>query len=290
MQREFSPLSPQLAVFLPHARMLRCWVIPFLPSLLTAAMLVPERVSAAEWPDLRVYGPFVCRADFALDRQQRVLSELAELQSELVESLGLAPAREPIEVYLFHDESTYRRYLKRIYPTLPFRRAFFVKENGLGRVFAYDSSAFETDLRHECTHALLHAVLPVVPLWLDEGLASYFEVPAGTPLNKATFFSGVLWNVRFGSVPSIEKLEKIESVEAMGKAEYRDSWAWVHFICQGPPAVREELAAYLRDLAAQRPPGLLSERLNRRVAALSTEFKTHIKRTANASAVRQSKR
>ena len=34
---------------------------------------------------------------------------------------------------------------------------------------------FEADLRHECTHALLHAALPYVPLWLDEGLASLYE-------------------------------------------------------------------------------------------------------------------
>jgi hypothetical protein len=262
------------------------WIISCLPSLLFAATFVQNATSAAEWPDMRVYGPFVCRADFPLDRKQRVLSELAELQDELVESLGIAPAREPIEVYLFHDEGTYRRYLKRIYPTLPFRQAFFVKENGLGRVFAYDSSAFDADLRHECTHALLHTALPVVPLWLDEGLASYFEVPADAPLSKAPYFSGVLWNVRFGSVPSMEKLEKIESVEAMGKAEYRDSWAWVHFMCQGSSAARQELAEYLEDLASKKPPGLLSERLNRRVPALSTEFKTHIKRMANASAVR----
>ena len=41
---------------------------------------------------------------------------------------------------------------------------------------AYRNPEFGNDLRHECTHALLHAVLPAVPLWLDEGLAKYFEV------------------------------------------------------------------------------------------------------------------
>ena len=34
-----------------------------------------------------------------------------------------------------------------------------------------------TDLRHELTHALLHGVLKDVPLWLDEGLAGFFELP-----------------------------------------------------------------------------------------------------------------
>jgi len=146
-----------------HARMSRFSKILLTAALLIAASLACQTSPAAEWPDMRVYGPFVCRADFALDRQQGLLSELGELQTELVQTLQIAPAKEPIEVYLFHDEETYRRYLKRIYPTLPFRQAFFIKEHGLGRVFAYESSQFEADLRHECTHALLHAVLPVVP-------------------------------------------------------------------------------------------------------------------------------
>jgi hypothetical protein len=247
-------------------------------------LLMLKAAPAVEWPALRVYGPFVCRADFALERQERFLSELGELQADLVQMLRISPAKEPIEVYLFHDEDTYRRYLKRIYPTLPFRRAFFIKEHGLGRVFAYESSQFEADLRHECTHALLHAVLPTVPLWLDEGLASYFEVPAQNRLNKAPYFSGVLWNARFGSVPSLENLEKITDVAAMGKTEYRDSWGWVHFMCHGPTAAHEELVGYLQDLAARKSPGLLSTRLNRQIPALSTEFKASIKRAASSKA------
>jgi hypothetical protein len=251
-------------------------------ALLSAALLAHKTSLAGEWPDMRVYGPFVCRADFALDREHRLLSELGQLQTELVQTLQITPTKEPIEVYLFHDEETYSRYLKRIYPTLPFRRAFYIKEHGLGRVFAYESPQFEFDLRHECTHALLHAVLPVVPLWLDEGLASYFEVPSQNRLNKAPYFSNVLWNARFGIVPDMGKLEKIESVTAMGKAEYRDSWAWVHFMCQGPATAHVELVEYLQDLATQKPTGLLNERLIRRIPSLSAEFKTSIKRAASS--------
>ena len=249
------------------------------PVLLTA-LVACRAAPAAEWPDMRVVGPFVCRADFALDQQQSMLNELGELQAELVQTLEIAPAQAAIEVYLFHDEDTYRRYLKRIYPTLPFRRALYIKEHGLGRVFAYKSSQIEADLRHECTHALLHAALPTVPLWLDEGLATYFETPAANRLNKAPYFSSVLWNARFGIVPGIERLEKIDDAAAMGKTEYRDSWAWMHFMCNGPSAAHAELVGYLQDLAAQKSPGLLSERLARRIPSLSAEFKDSFKRAA----------
>jgi hypothetical protein len=169
--------------------------------------------------------------------------------------------------------------MKRIYPTLPFRRAFFIKEKGLGRVFAYNSPQFEADLRHECTHALLHAALSNVPLWLDEGLATYFEVSPQVRPNKAPQLSSVLWNARFGSVPSLEKLEKITDVTALGKAEYRDAWAWVHFLCQGPATAHEELVGYLQDLAADKPSMLMSERLSRRIPSLSSEFKAYFERT-----------
>jgi hypothetical protein len=247
---------------------------------LAALLLAIGMASAAEWPDMRVYGPFVCRADFSLDTQRELLGELGELQTELVQKLEIAPAREAIEVYLFHDEGTYRRYLQRIYPTLPFRRAFFIKEHGLGRVFAYQSAQFEADLRHECTHALLHAGLPYVPLWLDEGLATYFELPARTGRSKSPHFSAVLWNARFGIVPSLERLEKIDDGASLDKMDYRDSWAWVHFMCQGPAAVHEELVGYLHDLGGQQPVERLSSRLSRRVPSLATEFRASFKRAA----------
>ena len=134
--------------------------------------------TAADWPDTRTAGPFVCRADFPLQDIEPLLNELSQLQIDLVQALGISPAKEIIQVYLFHDRQTYDRYLKQHFPNVPFRRAVYIKDGGQGRVFAFRSPQFEIDLRHECTHALLHASLKNVPLWLDEGLAGYFELPA----------------------------------------------------------------------------------------------------------------
>src|SRR5947199_3220316 len=72
------------------------------------------------------------------------------------------------------------------YPDLPKRRAFFVAQprtvGGTDDLLVYTfwGDRVRQDLRHELTHALLHCVLKDVPLWLDEGLAEYFEVPPGT--------------------------------------------------------------------------------------------------------------
>jgi hypothetical protein len=234
---------------------------------------------AADWPDMRVVGPFVCRADFSLQGSGPLLNELAQLQNDLVRALGIAPAREAIELYLLHDRATYEGYLKQHYPNVPFRRAIYIKaDSGPGRVFAYRSEQFEVDLRHECTHALLHASLKTIPLWLDEGLAGYFELAPEQRAFNNPHLGSVRWNVWLGIIPPMENLEKCTEIAKMGKAEYRDSWAWVHFMLHGPAEANDELVHFLHDLNSQNPTDPLSRRLDSRIPALQQNFATHFKR------------
>ena len=236
------------------------------------------RTSAADgWTDSRVAGPFVCRADFPLTDLESLLSDLARLQRDLLGSLRIRPASEWIEIYLFHDESTYRRHVRRYFPDVPYRRALYVKRGGPGMVLAYRSRQLPTDLRHECTHALLHAVLPMVPLWLDEGLAEYFEVPPSQRASGSPYLSGVRWRVRLGMVPQIGALEKEGDLSEMDGSDYRDAWAWTHFMLEGPVEARDELARFLGDIQASVPPGLLSQRLERRLPDLRHRIAAHFK-------------
>lgn len=235
-------------------------------------------VSAGQtWTDQRATGPFVCRADFPLNGVQGLLDELGQLQEDLTRLLKVPAADQWIEVYLFHDEATYRYYIGTYFPDLPYRRALFVKRGGPGIVLAYRSQELGVDLRHECTHALLHAVLPMVPLWLDEGLAEYFEVPAADRVYNNPYLSGVRWRARLGISPRLDKLEKKGAVDEMGSAEYRDSWAWVHFMLHGPPEAGDELQHFLADIRARTPPGLLSERLERRMPDVQHRFLAHFR-------------
>ena len=233
--------------------------------------------SAERWADQRVAGPFVCRADFSLTAIEGLLDDLARLQSDLVRSLGIKPTGEWIEIYLFNDQSTYRRYLEYHFPQVPYRRALFVKYQGPGIVLAYRSRQLEVDMRHECTHALLHATLPMVPLWLDEGLAEYFENPADTRAYENAYLSGVRWKARFGMAPNLEKLEKIGDISKMGADQYRDAWAWVHFMLHGSTEAQQELVRYMADIEASSPPGLLSRRLPTCVPDLQKRFTEHFK-------------
>jgi hypothetical protein len=232
---------------------------------------------AADWTDRREVGPFVCHADFSLQGMEGLFAGLGELQGDLCQTLGIPPAQERIDVYLFGDESSYRRYLKTYFPQLPYRRALFAKLGGPGMVFAYRGKEFETGLRHESTHALLHAALPRVPLWLDEGLAEYFQEPRDKRAYDSRHLSMTRWSARFGIDPSLEKLEKKTDLSQMTSTDYRHAWAWVHFMLHGPAEAHEELARFLGDIRADVPCGRLSQRLALRLENVDRSFCTHFK-------------
>lgn len=243
-------------------------------------LLLGRAEVAAEpmWADFRVAGPFVCRADFSLKGHESVFAELAEIQQDLIKKFGIPPGGERIEIYLFQGRSSYNRFVKRWFPEVPTRRALYIKNNGPGMVLVYLSDQLHTDLRHECTHALLHASLPMVPLWLDEGLAEYYEVPPQERSHQNPHHNGTVWSFRFGRLRSMEQLENKQELKEMGRSEYRNAWAWVHFMVHGPPAARVELVRFLADIREGTPPGNLSDRLARRFSdpedALVQHFKT----------------
>jgi hypothetical protein len=229
------------------------------------------------WPDERTAFPFVLHADFSLEGQRGLIDQMARLQHDLTTTLGVQASQEPIHLFLFQRRSTYQDYIKQHFSNLPYRRALFIKEGGPGMVFAYRHSEFETDVRHESTHALLHGALPMVPLWLDEGLAEYFEVAPQLRAYDNEHLGKLRWYARFGKLPKIERLEQIASINGMGQTEYREAWAWVHFMIHGPQAAREELRGYLADIQAHSPPGILSKRLRRRIPDLDRQLSIHLK-------------
>jgi hypothetical protein len=229
------------------------------------------------WVDGGRYGPLVCRAEFPLVEIEPLLSQLPEIQTSLMEQLKIPPTREPIELYLFRGKTTYDQHLARNLPNIAYRRALYVKDKGPGRVYAYRGPHFDVDLRHEVTHALLHGALPVVPLWLDEGLALYFEPPPEKRIFDSPQWDSVRWSVWLGGLRSLSGLENKRRIEDMNRLDYRSSWAWVHFMLHGPPEAREELVKYLGDIQAGRPGVLLSYRLRLRLGDPEEQLVSHVR-------------
>jgi hypothetical protein len=245
-----------------------------------AACAAGPRVLASEqaqgWVDRRTFGPFVCTSAFPLGELEAVFLELAKLESELHRTLAVPSARQTVDVFLLADQATHRAFLEQLYPHVPYRRALYVRRGGRGAVYAYQHDELPIDLRHESTHALLHATLPDVPLWLDEGLAEYFEMSEQDRAYRHPHLAALRWNVRLGMSRTVETLEERQEVGEMGSIEYRFAWSWVHFMLHGPAAAHRTLVDYLADIRRGEQVGPLSARLRTAIPDLDERMERHI--------------
>lgn len=207
-------------------------------------------------------GQLVFKSDFELPRDHRLVRELTMEREDVSNTLGLPATDEPIEVYLFRDADRYREYLVRNFPSVPSRRAFFLETDTRLAVYAHWSDRVAEDLRHEVAHGYLHATAPGLPLWLDEGLAEFFEVPRGQGgLNRPHVDLLKDMAERDNWKPNLARLETLTEAEQMDQRDYAESWAWVYFFMHSPPERRELLTGYLADLRARGSNEPLSARL-----------------------------
>ena len=105
------------------------------------------------------------------------------------------------------------------------------------------------DLRHETTHGFLHAVVRNLPLWLDEGLAEYWEVPRSCRGLNKPHVERISSPLRRGAWrPDLRRLEGLNPAGDMNQDDYAESWAWVHFLLESRPELASVLRGYLADL------------------------------------------
>lgn len=217
----------------------------------------------------------VVQSDIKLSRNHELMKDLDRLREEILSTLDLPEQKQPVVVYLFGDEARYANYLQTQYPRLPPRRAYFVGTSKELAVYTYWGERIQEDLRHEFTHGVLHATLKDVPLWLDEGLAEYFEVttqPAG--LNRE-YAMNLAAEIASGWRPDLDRLESLEGVEQLDRTDYQEAWAWVHFMLQHSEDSREVLVSYLRELRTTSQPGALSVRLRNAIPVADRRFLNH---------------
>jgi hypothetical protein len=200
--------------------------------------------------------------DFDLAKNHRLVQELTIERNDVYQTLNLPRSDEQVHVHLYRDEQKYRDFLQRHFPSVPQRRAFFVETDTTLDVYAHWSDRVGEDLRHEVAHAYMHSVVPAIPLWLDEGLAEYFEVPRGHGgLNQphVDLLSDMMEHN--GWLPNLQRLESLKSAADMDQADYAESWAWVYFLLHSPPERREILTTYLAEIHDKGTVGPLSARL-----------------------------
>ena len=214
--------------------------------------------------------PYVFFHDSDLKHDHPVFRDLESLRDQVYKELHLPSGTAVVKVYLFESEERYDRFMRGTHPNLPHRRAFFMVLPGtigpdslvVYAVWGDKIQQVQQDLRHELTHAILNSVLKNIPLWLDEGLAEYFELPRYSQgVNRAHL--ELLRHPPDGPFkPDLARLEAIGPMELdkMNRPEYREAWAWVHLMLHSTPEAKTVLITYLQQLHTGREPGLLLPR------------------------------
>jgi hypothetical protein len=191
----------------------------------------------------------IVHSNFELPGQHRLLQELNAQRADLSSKLALPISDEPIDVYLFADGERFSQFMNHRFPNFPDRRAFFVETDTRLAVYAQWGDRIAEDLRHEVAHGYLHAVVQNLPLWLDEGLAEYFETPRGTHgMNRPHVEELILLAQQGRWSPNLRRLEALETPAQMSQVEYAESWLWVHWLLESEPRRRQILQTYLADL------------------------------------------
>lgn len=214
-------------------------------------------------------------SDVRLPKDHPLIADLAKLRQEIAAELELPVQDQPVTVYLFSDELRYTQYMKSVYPNLPPRRAYFVGTSKELAVYTYWGERIQEDLRHEYTHGVLHATLKDVPLWLDEGLAEYFEVATEPIGMNRDYTLRLVTAVETGWRPDLDRLEQLTGVEQMQKADYQESWAWVHFLLHDGPETRAILLDYLKELRSVDNPARLRGQLEHEIPTFEERLLQH---------------
>ncbi|MDO5579974.1 MAG: DUF1570 domain-containing protein [Planctomycetia bacterium] len=210
-------------------------------------------------PYTQACGCVLCESDFLLEDDQRLQKDLIELQEDLDAYLNVPLPEETVILCLFSSWKSYNDFLKKKYPEAPRDRpALYIKDNGPGVLMVIKDEQMYLNVRHEMTHAILNASLRNVPIWLDEGLAKYFETPRGKRGYENPFLGQVKKGVNswFMKVPSLARLEKLQWINQMGIREYRESWGWIHFMIHHSEETQRLLAGYLMELRPEKQRGI----------------------------------
>ena len=219
-----------------------------------------------QWPVELQVGRFQIHADFDVSNLTDLPLALSDLAEDVTSVLDVAPSQQPVHVVLFASASEYQRYMRNYFPQLPERRALFIQDRGPGMLFAHWHADIASDLRHEVAHALLNDAPRPLPLWLDEGLAKYFEAERSRRFDGHVYLQEVCQRARNAIVPALETLEAVNQLSDFHESHYRDSWAWGHFLIHRSVATRN----LLKHTLAEHRSGADTLPFSRQLALLSS--------------------
>lgn len=217
-------------------------------------------------------GMLEIEGDFRTDGLLPLLDELQTTHQDMKEILHLPDPKDVTLIRVFNDDYSLNEAIHEKMDVLPSRRTYFFETTRLEQgqkvrqmeILVKYTDCIADDLRHESAHGYLHSVCHRIPLWLDEGLAEYFEPQRtvqgvqGRHINRL-----MLRKNSTGWLPDLARLEQLEKTVQydMTIEDYAESWLWVHFLLNYAPQTRALLQNYLNTLDSWRSPRPMSEQI-----------------------------
>lgn len=233
--------------------------------------------SGAKWKLEYQIDRFQLHFDFQPDQPQRFAEELKRFEAELQEMLPGTVHAGQVHVVVFGNANMYRRYMRHYFPKVPYRRAMFIQDRGPGLLFTHWHAEVMTDVRHEVTHALLNHTATPLPLWIDEGLAEYFEDSIEQRFAGGPHFqqlAAVRASKGWQPIPLIE-LEQVKRLDEFTDEYYFNAWAWAHFLLHRRPETRQLMINQLQRYSSGEAPPPTSRLLREIMPDFEEQFRQH---------------
>ena len=162
--------------------------------------------------------------------------------------MGFRPpvADDPVEIYVLDDREAFEHFLGSTFPSCRPGGHSSWRGIGAGRLHLLQPCVSRKTC-HEATHADLRGAFGDLPLWLDEGLAEYFETDLSLSDAEPPRLEQIAADLRGGWSPNLERLESMTEIRQMTQRDYREAWGWVHLFLNGPEPGKTLLIGYLKE-------------------------------------------
>ncbi|MGF1580961.1 MAG: hypothetical protein ACFCD0_16480 [Gemmataceae bacterium] len=214
-------------------------------------------------------------ADHPLPQASKLHKDLVHLSSRLQKDLGVPPLKHSVRVYVYKSLKDYQRAVLKTIPYLREadvqRSGIFLWRNNTPYVFLVHDKTFPRTLRHEFTHVMLNVHFGEIPIWVDEGLALYYENGAAVGWNSE-MAEELTTQLTRGWIPDLKTLEKRRTMQDLDYLSYAESWGWTYLLLTRTPNGNVHMQNYLNRVKRSRKKINLTDSLGRVRGDLTAEW------------------
>jgi len=196
-------------------------------------------------------------ADLPAFTQSDIQSGVTKIYKTLVQVIKVSELRAiNLNLRFYSDKDQFHRYRQDVAPETGFKATgFYTSRLNEATIFAVGSKAHMTSISlHESTHAIVAAMFGGAPVWLNEGLASFFDqmIITGEQTFKFSMDDRRMKLLRSSSIPALgshfSQTPKQWYAYTNDDLNYAVDWSLVFFMMINPSR-RDFLRAMLEHLA-----------------------------------------